>query len=297
MLIDTHAHLNFAAYKEDFDKVIKRSIESKIWMINIGTNYQTSKRAVEIIKEYPKGVFATIGLHPINLDTGLIKLKKDESELSSNFRFEKDFDYKKYGELILEGGEKVIAVGEIGFDFWYRPKTKTKKEQFQEKQRELFRKEIALAKEFELPLILHCRLGYEDLVRELKKINYKFGGVLHCFCDTWERAKKILEMGYYIGFNGIIFKLDLDEAIKKTPLDKILIETDCPYLTPPLIGKYLNPRQSANKKTDQRKSTLIRNEPINVKYIAERIAKIKKVKIEEVEKITTKNALGLFRIS
>lgn len=276
MLIDTHAHLNFAAYDKDRDKVIKRSLESDVWMINVGTNYFTSKKAVEISKNI-EGVFASVGLHPINLDTDLIKMHRDESEIDEDFSFEKEFDFQKYGELILKGQQKVVAVGEIGFDFWYRPKSKSKREQFKEKQKELFQEEVKLAKEFELPLILHCRLGYDDLIGELSKVKYKFGGVLHCFCGNWKEAEVFLEMGYYIGFNGIIFKLKLDEIIKKTPLEKMLIETDCPFLTPPKVKKE-------------------RNEPINMKYIAEKIAKVKNINTREIEKITTENTNKLFNL-
>lgn len=275
MLIDTHAHLNFAAYKNDFDNVINKSLENNTWMINVGTNYQTSKMAVEIANK--EGVFASVGLHPINLDTRLLKIRIDESETGKEFRFETSFDHDKYLELIAKGKEKIVAVGEIGFDYWYRPKGKGKREQFKEKQKELFRKEVALAEEFKLPLILHCRLGYEDLIQELKNINYKYGGVVHCFCGKLEEAQEFIKIGYHIGFNGIIFKLKLDEIIKKIPIEKILVETDCPFLTPPELSEE-------------------RNEPINVKYVVERIAKDKKLKSEEVEKITTENAIKLFRL-
>lgn len=286
-LIDTHAHLNFVAYNKDRDKIIRKTLKEDIWMINVGTNYQTSKEAVDISKKYTEGVFASIGLHPINLDTGLLKMRHDKQEVSEDFSFEKDFDYKKYAELILEGGEKVVAIGEIGFDYWYRPKSKKKREEFKGKQKKLFRKQVKLAEEFELPLILHCRLGYDDLIEELSKIKYKFGGVLHCFCGKWNEAEKILELGYYLGFNGIIFKMDLDEIIKKAPLERILVETDCPFLTPPLPTKTLGKLGMIHQ----------RNEPVNVKYIAEKIAKIKKIKVSEVEKVTTENAMKLFGIS
>ena len=280
MLIDTHAHLNFATYDKDREKVINRSLKENILILNVGTNYPTSKKAVEIAKD-KEGIFASVGLHPINLYTGLIKMRRDKEEPEEYFSFEEKFDYQEYGDLILKGQQKVVAVGEIGFDYWYRPKSKAKREKFKEKQKELFQKEVKLAEEFELPLILHCRLAYDDLVNKLLKIKYKFGGVIHCFCGNINFLKKFLEMGYYIGFNGIIFKkiegINFNEIIKKTPLEKILIETDCPYLTPPLL----------NKK---------RNEPLNVKYIAEKIAQIKKIKIKEVEKVTTENAMTLFKI-
>lgn len=277
MLIDTHAHLNFAAYDKDRDRVIKNSLAEDIWMINVGTNDLTSEKAVEIAKQHKEGIFASVGLHPINLDTGLLKMRQDKNELNEDFSFEQEFDFQRYGELILKSQKKVVAVGEVGFDYWSKPKTKKKFNEFREKQIRLFKKEVDLAKEFELPLILHCRLGYEDLVKELSKIRHKFKGVLHCFCGSWKEAQMFLEMGYYIGLNGIIFKLELDEIIKKTPLERILIETDCPFLTPPEVKKE-------------------RNEPINVKYITTKIAKIKNVKDQEIEKVTTENANKLFNL-
>jgi TatD DNase family protein len=123
MLIDTHVHLNFNAYKEDIDQVIKRILENDIWIINIGIQYETSKKAVEIAKNYPQGVYAAIGLHPIYLETGLVKIKKDKEEIENEIKKE-DFDYEKYKELAKS--EKVVAIGEIGLDYYWKPKTKRK---------------------------------------------------------------------------------------------------------------------------------------------------------------------------
>ena len=263
MLIDTHAHLNFNAYKNDVDEVIKRSFDNNVWMINVGSQYTTSKRAIAMADKHEKGLYAAVGLHPIHVEDG--------------------FDYEKYQELAKS--PKVVAIGEIGLDY------KSDYLQFKEKQRTVLCQQLNLAKELGLPIIFHCRLAHDDLI---KIINKETRGVIHCFTGNWEQAKKYLEMGLYLGFNGIIFKpapyrtdgsgtgLDLDEVIKKTPLDKILIETDCPYLTPPLPTAVL--------------AKAGRNEPIFVKYVAEKIAKIKKLSYEEVAKITTKNAQKLFNI-
>lgn len=275
MFIDTHSHLNFSAFDKDREEIMEKSLEKNVWMINVGTNYFASKKAIDIAKG-KEGIFASIGLHPINLDTGLVKIRNDELSAKEN-SLEKDFDYKQYAELVMSGGEKVVAIGEIGFDYWYKPKAKTKRELFKEKQRILFRKELKLAKEFELPLILHCRLGHDDLLQELSKKKHKPKGVLHCFCGSLKEAQQFIGLGYYIGLNGMIFKLNLDEAVKKIPLDKILIETDCPFLTPPKLKKK-------------------RNEPVNVKCVAEKIAKVKNIKVQEVEKITTENAISLFKL-
>ncbi len=128
-----------------------------------------------------------------------------------------------------------------------------------------------------MPAIFHCRVAHDDLIQTLQQSNIPtVKGVIHCFTGTWEQAEDYMRMGFYLGFNGIIFKLDLDEIIKKTPLGSILIETDCPYLTPsPMTG---------------------RNEPLYVKYVAEKIAEIKKLSFEEIAKVTTENAQELFKI-
>ncbi|PIQ06804.1 MAG: hydrolase TatD [Candidatus Nealsonbacteria bacterium CG18_big_fil_WC_8_21_14_2_50_37_10] len=282
MLIDTHAHLNFNGYKGDFEEVIKRTLDNNVWVINVGSQYETSKKAVEIAEKYPEGIFAAIGLHPIHLETGLVKIKNDEEEVEVNTK-EEVFDYEKYKELARS--PKVVAIGEIGLDYYYRPKTKRKLELFKEKQKKALLKQLELAKELNLPVIFHCRMAHQDLLKVLKlKIKnekLKIDGVIHCFTGSWEEAQEYLEMGFYLGFNGIIFKsiegIDFKENIKKTPLDKILIETDCPYLAPP---PFLNQR----------------NEPLFVKYIAEKIAKIKDLGYEKISEITTENAKKLFNL-
>ena len=278
MLIDTHAHLNFNAFKEDLDEVIKRSLAENVWVINVGTKYVTSKKAVEIAEKYEEGIYAAIGLHPIYSTTGLVKIKTDTEEGDFEAKGE-DFYASKYKSLAQS--PKVVAIGEIGLDYYYKPKTKRKLELFKEKQKEVFLKQLDLAKELNLPVIFHCRMAHKDLLEilnyKLKTINYKLNGVVHCFTGNWEQARKYLEMGFYLGFNGIIYKLDLNEVIEKTPLDKILIETDCPYLVPPQAKKD-------------------RNEPIFVKYIAQDIVKIKRMDFQKVAEVTTQNARRLFNI-
>jgi len=280
MLIDTHAHLNFNAFKNDLDEVVRRSLAENVWVINVGTKYQTSKRAVEIAEKY-EGNFAAIGLHPIYSTSGLVKIKTDPEEGDFEAKGE-DFTKEKYQELALSAGsgqarsKKVVAIGEIGLDYYYKPKTKRKLELFKEKQKEVFLEQLDLAKELNLPVIFHCRMAHDDLLEILRNIQ-NVQGVIHCFTGNWEQAKEYLEMGFFLGFNGIIYKLDLKEVIEKTPLEKILIETDCPYLVPPQAGAK-------------------RNEPIFVKYIAQEIAKIKNLDFQKVAEVTTQNAKNLFKI-
>ena len=249
MLVDTHAHLNFAAYKEDLDDVIKRSLENGVWMVNVGSQYTTSKRAVEVAVKYSEGVYAAVGLHPIHAADG--------------------FDQEKYKELTKS--PKVVAIGEIGLD--YKPEYSS----FKEKQKEVLSEQLNLAKELDMPVIFHCRMAHDELISYLREYDYPgLKGVIHCFTGSREQARKYLEMGFFLGFNGIIFKMDLEKVMAETPLEKILVETDCPYLTPP---------QGEG-----------RNEPIYIKYIVEKIAKIKNLGYEEIAEITTKNAKKLFKI-
>jgi TatD DNase family protein len=284
MLIDTHAHINFAAYKQEVDQVIRRALDNDIWLINIGTNFLTSQKAVEIAQKYQEGVYAAVGLHPINLETGLIKNSKLQSKIQNlEDILEREFNYERYKKLAQQ--DKVVAIGEIGLDYYWKPKTKKKLTLFKEKQKELFLKQLNLAKDLDLPVILHCRMAHQDLIELLsskfRASSFKIKGAMHSFVGTPEQLQAYLDMGFYIGFNGIIFKkiegINFEEIIRKTPPERVLIETDCPYLTPPEI-------------VDER------NEPLFVKYITERIAEIKKISFEEVAEITTRNAITLFSL-
>jgi len=280
MIIDSHAHLNFNAFLNDYQQVIERCLQESIWMINVGTKYETSKRAVEIAQEYEKGVWAAIGLHPIHLDTGLVKMKIDKEEIEFKSR-EENFDYNKYKELARS--KKVVAIGEIGLDYYWKPKTKKKQELFKEKQKNALLSQLRLAKELGLPVIFHCRMAHKDLISILLENPdlRPSRAVAHSFVGDKQDLKKYLDFGFYIGFNGIIFKeipgVDFKEIIKITPLNKILLETDSPYLAPP-------PFQ--NK----------RNTPLNTKYIAKEISRIKKIDFNKITEITTQNARELFSI-
>lgn len=277
MIIDTHSHLNFQAFEKDRDKIIESCLKKDIWMINIGTNLETSRKAIEIAENYKIGIFASVGLHPIHLETNLVKIKPDKKETKE--KPQEKFDYEKYKRLAQS--EKVIAIGEVGLDYWQRPKTKRKLSLFKEKQRELLYSQLNLACELNLPLIFHCRLAYDDLLKILKEFKKSISGVIHCFTGKINYLEEFLKMGFYIGFNGIIFKkiegINFKELIQKTPLNKILLETDCPYLTPP----------------DCKKD---RNDPTCLIYILREIAKIKKEKPEKIAEITTQNAFALFNL-
>src|SRR3989344_653108 len=272
MLIDTHAHLNFNAFKGDFAKIIENCLKNDLWVVNVGTKYETSKKAVEIAESHENGVFAAIGLHPVHLETGLVKIKNDDEEIEIKTK-EEEFDYEKY--KALGKSKKVVAIGEVGLDYYYKPKSKIKLELFKEKQKKVLLEQIDLAIDLNLPVIFHCRVAHNDLIKILenaKKNNKPVRGVIHSFTGNLEQAQKFIKLGFYLGFNGLIFKLSwLDEVIQKTPLENIVFETDCPYLTPPLPAD-LSAKALASVEVLARVGRVEgRNEPSFVKYTINKV--------------------------
>jgi len=297
MLVDTHAHLNFSCFNKDRDRIIEKCLDDNIWIINIGINYETSKKAKEIAENYfkSKRIFAAIGLHPDQLGKRETGIKRNN--VDQDFEKEKYFDFEKYKELAKS--KRVKAIGEIGLDYWSKPKTEKKLHNLKLKQKKLLLEQIKLAQELNLPVIFHCRMAHNDLIKILQEYreaylsektkNSKFlKAVIHCFTGNWRQAQEFLKMGFYLGFNGIIFKLNLEKVIENTPLDRILIETDCPFLTPPLPDKF--------KAIKFYNGNHIRNEPMFIKHTARQIAKIKNIPFQKITDITSQNAQRLFRI-
>lgn len=285
MFVDTHTHVNFRAFRDDADEVIRRSLDAGVWMVNVGTQFETSRRAVEMAENYSDGVYAAVGLHPIHL----FEHHVDEEETSFAAAGE-EFNADSYRELILRSA-KVVAIGEFGLDYYRVPQGEDQ-ERVKQVQREAARQHIILAKLVEKPLMIHVRpsIGtmdaYEDMLDLLfnspphEEGKGEVTGVIHSFTGTWEVAKAFIDRGFYIGLNGII-TFDKtgrsEEVVKNVPLDRILLETDAPYLTPvPHRGK--------------------RNEPAYVKHVAEKIAEMKNLDIDAVEAGTTANARSLFRL-
>ncbi len=255
-LFDSHCHPQFPQYDQDREEMIKRTLDGGIKMICVGTDFEMSAKAVELAKRYD-GIWATIGLHP-------------------NDNLHEEVVIEKYRELLKE--KEVIAIGEIGLDYY-----RTTGEDMIAKQKDRFIKFLELARETKKPMILHCRDAYTDMLEMLSSAETLFGGaslkgVVHSFTSTWGVAQKFLEQGFLIGLNGIITFTDQhNELIKSIPLDKLLLETDAPYLAPvPYRGK--------------------RNESVYLKFIAEKIAKIKGETVEKIAEQTTKNACNLFGV-
>ena len=275
MIIDTHSHIQFNAFKDDADQVTKKTLAENIWMINVGTKYETSQNAVKLSQQYQEGVYAAVGLHPIYAAAEFVKTKTDPDEGEFLIK-EQYFDKERYKKLAQSDSKRVVAVGEIGLDYYYKPKTSAKLAQFKEKQKRVFLQQLDLAKELKLPVILHCRMAHDDVI-EILQSQKGIKGVVHCFTGTLEQAQKYIEMGFYIGINGIIFKFNIDEVIKNISLENILMETDCPYLTPPM----------AESK---------RNEPLFIKHTIQKLAELKNITFDQISQKTTENARKLFSI-
>jgi len=269
-LIDTHTHIQFAAYDNDWKEVIDRSLAQNIWLVNVGTQKDTSAKAVEIAEEYPEGVYATIGIHPIHTE----KSHHDSQELG----LPAEASAKEGGNGFTSRGEQFSAEGgsasgECGLDY-YRLGENTKGA-----QEKAFLEQIQLASELKKPLMIHCRNAYSDLIQILDT-RYKIltfpAGIIHFFSGTKKDAQQLLHLGFYFSFGGVItFVRDYDEVIKSVGLNKIVLETDAPYVTPvPHRGK--------------------RNEPAYVSYVAEKLAEILDKPVEEVAEATTNNATSVF---
>ncbi|MCC7004909.1 TatD family hydrolase [Candidatus Nomurabacteria bacterium] len=255
--IDIHSHLTFPDYNSDKSAVIERLNQDNIWTITIGTDFGDSKKCVEEAEKY-EGVFACIGQHPADKPN-------------------KKFDYDEFKKLSLH--PKVVAIGECGLDF-FRPENQSHDDK--KRQIEIFEQHIQLSIETGKPLMIHCRNAYDEVLEILNKYHKQYGdklkGNAHFFAGTLEQSKKFLEIGFTLSFTGVItFANQYDEIIKYTPLDKIMSETDAPFVAPvPYRGK--------------------RNEPSYVVEVVKKIAEIKGENFEIVKNALCSNAKKVFKL-
>ena len=276
---DIHAHMNFAVYQDDLHEVIERTRNDDVMVINVGTQQNTSKRAVELAEQY-EHLYAIVGLHPIHTMASYHdhdELGEQGKEFTSRGEV---FDMEYYRELI-HSSQKVVGIGECGLDYYHNdPQTK-------EVQERAFRKQIELAIEEKLPLMLHVRPSeasydaYEDVLHILKE--YKADapdliGDVHFFAGTPEIAQAFLNLGFYLSFTGVItFAKMYEELVASVPLERILSETDAPYVSPiPFRGQ--------------------RNEPSHVREVIKKIAEIKGIEEDIVAEHIRDNAQKLFGI-
>ncbi len=255
MLFDTHAHLNAVQFDADREEVIQRALDEGVsHIVVVGFDRETIKGALDLAEGYDF-IYAAIGWHPV-----------DAIDMTEE-------DLKWIEELASH--PKVVALGEMGLDYHWDKSPK-------DIQMEVFRKQIRLSKKVNLPIVIHNREATEDVVRILEEENAgEVGGIMHCYSGSLEIAKKCMDMNFYISFGGpVTFKnaKKPKEVAVEIPMDRILIETDCPFLSPhPLRGK--------------------RNESSYVKYIAEQIAELKGMSVEEIAQKTSDNAFRLFGIN
>ena len=279
-MIDTHSHINFKNFQPDADEVIGRALDNNTEMIVVGAEYRTSKRALEYANKYDKGVYAAVGLHPLHLE----EIEADEGEEGGFETRGEEFSYDNYEKLA--NSEKVAAIGEIGLDY-YHIKLSSEVENIKKRQKQAFFDQLLLARDLELPAIIHCRIAHVDLLSVLKDFKEKYKdmipkdepwAVVHCFSGDEDLAWEYFNLGLMISFTGLVtFSKQWDDLIRKMPSDRFMIETDCPFMAPePYRGK--------------------RNEPVLVKYVADRIAEIRSTTTEKIADISTKNAQHFFEI-
>lgn len=284
-LIDSHAHLHFPAFSADGAEVLKRARDNGISLITVGTKFATSASGIEFAERHD-GVWCTIGLHPGHVhDHNFVDENEETHDMPTP---EHEFDAERYESLV--GHPKVVAIGEFGLDYSRVPEGMDV-EAFKNDQRNVARQQLQFATKHNKPVVIHCRGGatadvtgaHDDMraliAEEIAQGGIERRGVIHCFTGTAEDAAKYAELGFLISITGIVtFGKSVASAVKEIPLEQMMIETDCPYLSPvPLRGK--------------------RNEPANVALVAQAIADLRGVSVAEVARITTTNARQLFRIT
>ncbi len=254
MIFETHAHYDDERFDEDRDMLIEKLFQKNICnIINVGASIESTKTTIALAKKY-KNMYAAAGVHPSDI-AGL-----NEETLAWLKEQTKD--------------PKVVAVGEIGLDYYW-----DKEEEVQKAQRYWFAQQMELARESQLPVIIHSRDAAEDTMRVMKEVHAEeIPGVIHCYSYSPEMAKEFIKMGYYIGVGGVVtFKnaKKLKETVMQIPLERILLETDSPYMAP-------EPHRGS------------RNDSGNLVYVVEKIAELKGITAKEVENATLANARKLF---
>ena len=254
MIFETHAHYDDHKFDEDREAVLQKVIQSGVSpIINVGASIDSTKATIELAKSHDY-IYAAVGVHPSDIE---------------------DLNEESFMWLRAQTSyEKTVAIGEIGLDYYW-----DKEPEVQKAQRYWFGRQLELAREVELPVIIHSRDAAEDTVKVMKEHNaQELSGVIHCYSYSKEMAKEFVKMGYFIGVGGVVtFKnaKKLVETVQEIPIESILLETDCPYMAP-----------EPNRGT--------RNDSSNIPFIIEKIAEIKGISKEDVERITEENAYRLF---
>jgi len=302
--IDTHTHVQFPAYRDDREAVIQRALDAGIWMVNIGTHAASSEAAISLAEKYPEGVSASVGFHPGHVGSEFHPVTTSEvpvagsrevadtmtqphhrvhDMISGNGVHDAWENERVYHETFnaealrkLAAHPKVVGIGECGLDYY-----RDKRQETRDKQKEIFEAQIDIAKELKKPLIIHCRDAFSDLIEILSPATHYLPpnpGVVHFFSGTVEDAKHLADLGFYFGFGGVVtFAKGYYDVVRSIPLDRIVLETDAPYVAPvPYRGK--------------------RNEPLYIEATAAKIAEWKSLSIGEILATTTHNARTLFNM-
>jgi TatD DNase family protein len=287
---DAHTHVQFAAFKEDWRAVIDRALAGGVWMINIGTQRDTSRRAIEVAESYPAGVYAAVGLHPVHTGISVYSTQPLDGTPSNGssasttvfqskpFRTRgEQFDFEYYRSLAAH--PKVLAIGECGLDY-HRLSEHTDVAEIKRKQRTAFEQQIHLARAIDKPLMIHCREAFDDLIETFRELRGALRsadpGLVHYFTGTTAHASALLDLGFSFTFGGAItWSRDYDEVIRTLPPDRILAETDAPYVAPA-------PHRDE------------RNEPVFVIDIVRALADLRQMELEAVREQTLQNAGRVF---
>ena len=253
IFVDTHAHLQWASFDNDRKNVLERAKEKRVTrIVNIGFDIDGCLKGVKLAETH-KGLYATVGIHPHSANTLNKKIVDKLRELATN--------------------PKVVAIGEIGLDYYRNLSPK-------EVQKQAFETQLALAEELKLPVVIHDREAHDDILQALSRFKGKNKGIMHCFSGNKEMAQQCIDLGFKISFNGTITypkNHELREIAKRIDLKNMLLETDCPFLAPQEVrGK--------------------RNEPSFLPMIAQEIATLKRMSVDDLAEITTRNAEELLKL-
>ena len=254
LYFDTHAHYDWKEFNVDRSELFDKFERKLCGLVNIGINIESAKKVKEYANKYSYMYFS-LGIHPMEVN--------------------KEFSLKLIEEMIKNEiknkNSKLVAIGETGLDYHFNYPI--------ELQKKYFIEQIRLANKYELPIIIHSRESQEDVEKILRENPVKKAGIMHCYSGTPQKSKKFVEMGFYLGVGGPVTRYkDIQETVRITPIDKIVIETDSPVLPPKPFEKHS------------------RNNSLYLKYIVKKIAEIKKIPEEEVINITTQNAYKVYEI-
>ncbi len=254
LYFDTHAHYDWEEFDEDRNKLFDKFKEKLCGIVNIGINLESAKKAKEYSNKY-QYMYYSLGIHPMEVE-------KENSLMQIEKTFENELKNKN---------SKLVAIGETGLDYHFSYPVDLQKKYFIE--------QIRLANKYDLPIIIHSRESQEDIEKILKENSVKKKGIMHCYSGTPEMSKRFIEMGFYIGVGGPVTRYkDVQETVKNTPINKIVIETDSPVLPPEPFEKHS------------------RNNSLYLKYIVKKISEIKEISEEEVINYTTQNAYKIYGI-